>query len=116
MDFQILNLSHLQKNGDTVQTVQIEKGIYKNIDVKFSEDVGVLVSKGSNSNINKTIELPSSISAPINKGDIIGGAKFTLNDEVISTVPLISETSVNKISIFTMSTKILNSWFNLCKK
>ena len=111
-----MSLSHLQKNGDTIQTVQIEKGIYKNVNVQFSEDVGVLVSKGSNSNINKTIELPISISAPIAQGDIIGSAKFTLNDEVISTVPLISETSVNKISVFTMSTKILNSWFNLCKK
>lgn len=111
-----MNLSLLPKNGDIVETTQVEKGVSKSINVEFAEDVGVIVSKGSNSNISKTIELPDSISAPISEGTIIGNAKFTLNNEVISSVPLVSSSFVNKINILTMTAKIINNWFYFCKK
>ncbi len=105
----------LAKKEDIIQTVKIDKGTKSYINAIFSEDVGALVSKGNDININKNIELPNTISAPIEKGETIGNVTFSLNDEVINSASLVSDTTVPKINIFTMTGNVIHNWFNLCR-
>ena len=98
-----------------MQTVKVDKGVTSTVNAVFNEDVGTLVSKGNDININKVISLPDSIDAPINQNNVIGNVDFTLNDEIIATVNLVSDSTVNKINLWTATGNIIHNWFNLCR-
>ena len=84
-----------------MQTVKVDKGTSSTVNAVFNEDVGTLVSKGNDININKTVSLPNSIDAPIDAGETIGNVEFSLNDEIVASATLVSDTTVQKINIWT---------------
>lgn len=69
--------------GDIAQNINVEKGISNNIDVIFSSDAGTLIPKGQASNITTTINLPDTIQAPIEEGQILGNVTYSFGDEVL---------------------------------
>ena len=101
--------------GDLVQTVNIDKGVQSTIPVVLENDAGILLAKGSEKNIEQTVTLDENIFAPIASGQKVGEISFSLDGEVLATVNLISQISVDKINLATMSTKVFSSWFNLLR-
>lgn len=69
--------------GDIAQNITVEKGISNNVDVIFSSDAGTLIPKGQSSNITTTINLPDTIQAPIEEGQILGNVTYSFGDEVL---------------------------------
>ena len=113
--FSNFQFSKLATAGDIVQNVEVFKGIETSVNAVFETDSGTLVSKGNDMNISKTISLNENISAPICKGDTIGTVTFSLNDEIISTVNLVSDRDVNKVNILSMSKHVYKNWFYLLR-
>ena len=105
----------LAKKGEIIQTVKVDKGTISSLNAVIESNVGSIISKGNDVNINKTINLPSSIAAPIKSGQKIGDVTFLLNDEIIGTANIISDTSIDKINLFTMTGNLIHYWFNLCR-
>ena len=103
------------KAGDLIQTVSIDKGVQATIPVVLENDAGILLAKGSEKNIEQTVTIDEAISAPISVGQKVGEISFSLDGEILSTVNLVSQVSVDKINIASMSTKVLSSWFNLLR-
>ena len=112
--FSNFEFTSLGKKGDIVQSVSIEKGSVKNIDVTFKEDTGLLITKGNNINIDKKIILDNA-NLPIKKGDVIGKVEFILDNEIVATTELVSENNVDKINIFSMNQYVLGNWFKLLR-
>ena len=102
-------------SGEIVQNINVNKGIYKSVDIAFETDSGLIISKGNDSNIDKKISLNKDISAPISKGDVLGTATFSLNDKTISTVNLVATSNVEKINLISMSKKIIGNWFYILR-
>lgn len=69
--------------GDIAQNISVEKGISNNIDVIFNNDAGTLIPKGQSSNITTTINLPNTIQAPIEEGQVLGNVTYSFGDEVL---------------------------------
>ena len=105
----------LASANEVVQTVHVEKGTSSSINAVVESDVGTLLSKGNDINIDKTISLSESISAPVNVGDVIGTVTFTLNGETVGSCNLIADSSVDKINILSMSKEVFYNWFNLLR-
>lgn len=112
--FSNFEFTSLGKKGDVVQSVSIEKGSVKNIDVTFKEDTGLLITKGNNINVDKKIILDNA-NLPIKKGDVIGKVEFILDNEIVATTELVSENNVDKINIFSMNQYVLSNWFKLLR-
>ena len=66
-------------------------------------------------NIEQTVTIDENISAPISSGQKVGEISFSLDGEVLATINLVSQVSVNKMDIATMSTKVFSTWFNLLR-
>lgn len=112
--FSNFEFTSLGKKGDVVQSVSIEKGSVKNIDVTFKEDAGLLITKGNNINVDKKIILDNA-NLPIKKGDVIGKVEFILDNEIVATTELVSENNVDKINIFSMNQYVFGNWFKLLR-
>ncbi len=117
LDYGFNNFSYQSfgKIGDLIQTVSIDKGVQATIPVVLENDAGILLAKGSEKNIEQTVTIDENISAPISNGQKVGEISFSLDGEVLSTVNLVSQVSVNKMDIATMSTKVFSTWFNLLR-
>ena len=67
------------KKDDILNTISINKGIIDTIDVVFENNAGVLIKKGDDKNIEQTITIDENISAPIQKGQKLGTATYSIN-------------------------------------
>lgn len=117
LDYGFNNFSYQSfgKAGDLIQTTSIDKGVQATIPVVLENDAGILLAKGSEKNIEQTVTIDENISAPISNGQKVGEISFSLDGEVLSTVNLVSQISVDKINIASMSTKVFSTWFNLLR-
>lgn len=103
------------KAGDLIQTISIDKGIQSTIPVVLENDAGILLAKGNEKNVEQTVNIESNISAPLSSGQKVGEISFSIDGEVLTSINLVSQISVNKISLSVMSTKVFSDWFNLLR-
>ena len=80
----------------------------------MENSAGTLIEKGKESQISQSVEI-NNIEAPIEQGDIIGRVIFSLDSNELCSINLIASNNVDKISLFTMSKKIIYSWIDLLR-
>lgn len=56
---------------DVIQSVTVNKGVKKCVDVVLEENAGTLIEKGKENQISQSIEINNNVEAPIRKGDIL---------------------------------------------
>lgn len=81
----------------------------------FENDSGVILQKSNLSEINQEIELNDNIEAPITQNQVLGKANFYVDNELISSVNLIAENGIEKITTFNLLKEITKSWFTLLR-
>lgn len=62
--------------GDVIQSVCVNKGVKKSIDIVLEENAGTLIDKNKSSQISQSIKINDNIEAPIKKGDILRSSNF----------------------------------------
>ena len=118
LDYGFTNYEYkeLGKANDIVGIANIEKGIEGEVEAVLSSDAGVVIKKAKNNNISQNIEIFNNLSAPITKGQKVGELTFSLDDEIIAKVDLVSNKDVYKYSLGTMIKKVFESWFTILRK
>ena len=94
----------------------------KNIDVLQGEDnyttaitkdtTYATIPKGKETFIEKKIDIPENINAPIKKGQVLGKVTFLLNGESIGSTEIISATDVNEKATFVVKSQNSKSLHN----
>lgn len=117
LDYGFTNYSYkeLAKKDEPVQDINIGKGTENLIKAVYEKDTGKLVKKGQGNNLTQIIEIDENISAPINKGDVLGKVKFMDGEKQIEEVNLVSDRSVDKIGLWNMVVSLYRMWFNVLR-
>lgn len=104
--------------NEVFESVPVYKGTEASVNLVFENDSGALIKKNeTNNNIKQELIINENITAPINKGDVLGKINYySDNNTLLSTVNLISEKDVTKITILNMFNSNLTSWFTLFRK
>ena len=113
--FNTFSYKEFGKKGDVIKTINVNKGIKDNVEAVLEEDCGTLLKKGDDKNVEQTLNLEDTISAPIKKGQKLGEISFTLNGELLSSVNIIANEDVEKNNLFTIMKKTYYSWINLLR-
>ncbi len=113
--FANFEVKELGKRGDIIQTIQVNKGIEKEVNVILEEDSYVLIKKGDNGNIEQVITINENISAPVNKGDILGKIEYKANEKTILEKNLIAEEDIFKSTLWNITQELYKTWFNLLR-
>lgn len=116
LDYGFTNFEYkkLLSSGDSIKTVDINKGTKPTITAIADSDCGDLIQKGNDVNIEQNITIDT-LSLPIKKGQVIGSVNFVLNGEVIASNNLVSDSDVDKLSLFSINKLILKKWFYLLR-
>ena len=104
--FNTFSYKEFGKKGDVVKTVSVNKGIKDSVEAVLEED---------DKNVEQTLNLEDTISAPIKKGQKLGEISFTLNGELLSSVNVVANEDVEKNNLFTIMKKTYYSWINLLR-
>ena len=102
-------------SGDVIQTVSVNKGVKYHVEAILENSAGTLIEKGKENQVTQTVEINDNIEAPIKKGDVIGKVVFSLDDSELSSTNLVASCDVDKITLFSMSKKIIYSWVDLLR-
>lgn len=97
----------LVKKGDTVKNVSVSGAVESEIPVIAAEDLTAAIKKGDDAKIETKVELPSSLEAPIQKGDVVGKVTCYYNGQPGGSVDLLAGQDVERNTLFMR----IKAWF-----
>lgn len=115
LDYGFNNYSYYKfgNKNDVIKNISVSKGSVDNVNAVIDSDCGTLLAKGTEKDVVQNINLPNNISAPIEKGQIIGTITYSINDNIIGRSNIVSSSDIDKLNMFTIFKKVFNTWINL---
>ena len=105
----------IARGGDILKEVEVNKGVTPKLNLVIENDVGILVKKGEDKNVEQIVNIDENISAPITQGQKLGEMIFTLNGQEIGRSNLIAEINIEKRTFFNIALNAYQSWFNMVR-
>lgn len=93
-------------NEKNITNVKIKKGVIKEITPQYSKAKEILVQKGSGE-FRYVYKINQEINAPVKKGTVLGSITVVQNKKTLCEIPLVSPTSVEKVSFKYLFKKFL---------
>lgn len=78
--------------------VPVVLGKEKQVAVKLSQENGLVVDKAQKESIQREIRLDKQVEAPVAQGQQLGALTLKAGDEVLTEIPLVAETGVEKLT------------------
>lgn len=88
----------LCENGQEFGNIKVIDGEEKEVALIPESEKTILVENGSKSSIKHKINIPESISAPLEKGQKIGEFVAYNGEKIIATIPIVTKEDVKKLS------------------
>lgn len=82
--------------GEEIAKVPVLKGVESEVAAVAKNSCSILLSKGKQNEVERQIELPETLAAPIKAGAVIGKIDFYLDGELKETVELVAQTDIIK--------------------
>ena len=105
----------LATRGTVLKEADVTKGVTSKVNLVLESDVGLLLKKGEDKNIEQTINLEENISAPVAQGQKVGEIVYTLNGVEVGRTNIVAESSVEKKTFFTLAAYVYRNWFTLLR-
>lgn len=99
------------KKGDKIQEVKVSKGSSSTINAVAETDISALITKGEEKSIEKVVNVPVSVRAPVKKGEKIGELVLYKNEIELGKFNLVSESDVDKSSFVNNLRRSILFWF-----
>lgn len=106
----------LAKKGTKLKEVNVTKGVQESTELILESDVGILIKKGQDKNIEQTINVEESITAPIYEGQKFGEIIFSLEGKEIGKTNIIANSTINKKTFSNILSYTYENWFCLLRK
>ena len=103
----------LATGGTVLKEADVSKGVNSKVNLVIENDVGALLKKGEDKNIEQTVNIQENLSAPINQGQKVGEAVYTLNGKEIGKTNIVAEKTIEKKTFFSIATYIYKNWFTM---
>ena len=105
----------LATRGTVLKEADVTKGVTSKVNLVLESDVGLLLKKGEDKNIEQTINLEGNISAPVAQGQKVGEIVYTLNGVEVGRTNIVAESSVEKKTFFSIASYLYRNWFTMLR-
>lgn len=99
--FRFFETHQLYKANQAISELPLYKGIVDKVKVGLTEDQYVTIPTGQYQRLNISTKIPSSLSAPIKKGDKVGDLVVQFDNNIIASKPLYALQDVDAGGFFT---------------
>lgn len=105
LDYGFANYSlYSDEDGETA-SVPVKKGV-KQLCKAESGPFSALLPKGDADRTEAKVTLFDNVSAPVNKGDIVGEVEYSVGDKMIGSVDLVASETVDRLGFFDILKKL----------
>jgi len=101
---------NLLKADDKFNSIPVIKGVKSEVDIIPSSEIGMPLSHDEAKSIEKIVELPKNLKAPVAAGTEVGTVKFVIKDKVIAETSLKTAYDVRKMKFGDYMYKIIENW------
>ena len=98
LDYGFANYALVQPEINETMQVQVTMGKEKFVNAVPAECATLLVDKSQRNGVNVQYSLEESVPAPVSKGQRLGTLTITVGEQVLSQIPLVAETTVEKLT------------------
>ncbi len=103
-------ISTVASAGESVGTYPVSKGIKETAEVVVASPFERLIKKGENTQVEKRLVIPDTLSAPIKKGDRAGKIEYYSNNAKIGEGDVIFNEDVEKCGFADVFMKMVRLW------
>lgn len=86
--------------GARFEPCKVIDGKQKEVPVIYSKDLGLLVPVGKNDALERRVDMPSSLRAPVTQGQVVGSVSYYVNDCFAGKVNLLAGQSIPRQGLF----------------
>ncbi len=83
---------------EELSPITVEGGMQNSVPISCDDSTYLTVPKGEGGGLQQNLELPESITAPVDKGDTVGSLRFTLGEEEIASFDITADEAVEEKS------------------
>ena len=84
--------------GTILEPIPVKLGTAGTVTPVLAEPGPILIEKGQQSSIRRTVELPEELTAPVEKGEIIGTLTVSAGDTELARLPLTADADVERLT------------------
>lgn len=99
LDYGFANYGIYTANGETVEQIPVLKGEKPSVKAAYEGYQSVL-NKSEQSKVEKYVEIPEALDAPIKKGDVVGSVVYKIGDKVLASKDILAQEDIEKLDIF----------------
>lgn len=103
----------LASKGTILKEASVTKGVNTSVNLVTETNVGVLLKKGEDKNIEQTVNIEENIVAPISAGQKVGEIIYNLNGKEVGKTNVVAETAVEKKTFFNITSYVYQNWFSM---
>ena len=105
----------LATRGTVIKEADVTKGVTSKTNLITESDVGILIKKGEDKNIEQTINIEENLAAPIAEGQKVGEIIYTLDGKELGRTNIVAETGVEKKTFFSIADYVYQNWFSMLR-
>ena len=106
LDYGYANYELYENEGGAIKNVKVTGGGENAVDVTYPKFTAVLPSGKANS-VEVKSEIPSTLTAPLRRGEIVGKVSFLLDGKTIGEVNAVSSNEINEITYWQIFLRML---------
>jgi len=92
---------YIDENTEPLPNLMLEKGVEKEVPLRYESEFRYLDTEGNGvSGVEKIIELPDSVPAPVEEGQWAGVARYMLTGKEIGQIPVLYAATVEKAGLW----------------
>jgi len=108
LDYGFATYALITKKPDDLTPLRVLKGKNETVDIKpVNESFSLLVSKGSNNEIETRVEVKENVVAPVEENQKVGEIKYIYDGKEVGKTDIVTSESVAKESFFDVYTRTL---------
>ncbi len=105
----------LATRGTVLKEADVNKGVNSKVNLVLESDVGLLLKKGDDKNIEQTVNISENLTAPIYEDQRVGEIVYTLNGEEVGRSNVVAETTVEKKTFFSIASYVYRNWLTMLR-
>ena len=102
-----------KENQKVKKNLPVDGGALRETNIYAATDCSLLIKKGEEQGIEKVLNLPESLAAPLSSGQVVGTMDVTVNGQTVKTIDLIVKDEIPAQSFGLAFHSILRDWIRL---
>ncbi|MFO7612410.1 MAG: D-alanyl-D-alanine carboxypeptidase family protein [Clostridia bacterium] len=109
------NFFTIEDGGMNAGDIPVNKGIELKVGSHVEKNSEFLLKKSDANRIERLVEIPEILEAPVEKDTVIGSVKYMLDGKEIGSVAIMTDSGTEKAGFFKLLWRKILSWFGIEK-